>query len=194
LSNIFNYFFYSNQLDWIQRVHRAPRHRDSGESQEKTTMAIMKKLGSIPAKMPYGTAKPGFKGFLVDKSERAAAAFAFGAAKGYYGERFLWKGHGADAWIGGFGLLAIGAARVFAGPRTGRLLPHVERVVDAAYMSALGSIGASWGMDQAGRSVHVSTPGKNALSPKSTVLGHIPQAMGGAYLSPDEIQRFASKR
>jgi hypothetical protein len=159
-------------------------------------MAVLAKLKRMnPLKnLPHGTARSGFKGLLIDKGTRYGAAFGFGAAKGYYGERFLWKGHGADLWIG-VGALLVGAGmESFSGGRS-RLAPTLERIGDAGVMSALGSIGAAWGMDQAGRSVHVSTPGKNALSAaKSTVLGHIPQAMGGAYLSPDEIQRFAARR
>lgn len=156
-------------------------------------MSIMSKFKGTVSNLPHGTASRGFKGVAIDKGERFAAAFAFGAGKGFYGDKFIWKGHGADLWLGGAALLGSAVLTTFTGGRSG-LASHLERVGDAGVMSALNSLGAAWGLDKAGRSVHVSSPGKNALPKSSTVLGHLPQAMGGAFLTQDEIQRFAAKR
>lgn len=148
-------------------------------------------ISNLPQKFPHGTAPRGIKGIAVDKGERFLSAFAFGAAKGFYGDKFIWKGHGADLWLGAGALLA---SAFMSRPGGGGMAAHLERVGDAGVMSALNSLGAAWGLDKAGRSVHVSSPGKNALPKASTVLGHLPQAMGGAFLTQDEINRFAAKR
>ena len=160
---------------------------------------LLKTLKAIPKNLPHGTMpeRSGFKGVLIDKGERFGAAFAYGAAKGYYGERFIWRGHGLDAWTGA-GALLVGSFLNAATGGHSALAPHLERIGDAGVMSALGSLGAAWGMERAGRAVHVLAPGKNAAAPglpkKSTVLGYIPQAMGGSYLTADEIARYASRR
>ena len=157
---------------------------------------FMSKLKNIPHNLPHGTAKGKIAGVLVDKGERFGAAFGFGALKGYYGEKFLYKGHGLDAWIGGGALLLSAAAQAFSGGRS-ELAPHLERIGDAGVMSALGSLGAAWGMDHAGRSVAVLTPGKNAagaLPGKKTIVGHIPPAVAGNYLTADQIAAYAHRR
>ncbi len=166
--------------------------------------SLSKKISNVAAKLPHGTAPQGrgFKGVFVsvatDKVERYGAALAFGAAKGYYGEKFVFKGHGADAWIGAGALLVGTLASAFSNGNS-KLAPHLERIGDAGVMSALGSLGAAWGMQKAGRSVALLSPGKNvrtAVGPgaRQSVVGYIPQAMGGAYLTQDEISRFASAR
>lgn len=162
-------------------------------------MSFFKKVKSIPGHLPTGTADRGFMGFVVDKGERYGAAFAFGAAKGYYGERFLLKGHGLDMWLGAGLTLAAAGLSAFTNGRSG-LAEHLERVGDAGMMSALGSLGASWGMNRSGRTVAVLTPGKNGkgLPGKAAVagdvLGAIPPAVAGAMLTADDIARFANRR
>lgn len=158
--------------------------------------SFFKKMMDIPKHAPHGTAEyDGIAGFALDKGERYAAAAAYGALKGYYGERFLFKGHGLDLWTGAG--LTIGAA-VLNALSYGRssLAPHIERIGDAGMMSALNSLGAHWGMGKAGRSVAVLNAGKNtkSLPGKQSVVGEIPAAAKGAYLTADQIANFASRR
>lgn len=160
--------------------------------------SFMRKMAQVPHNLPHGTAPRGFmKGFVVDKAERYGAAFLYGAAKGYYGERFLWRGHGLDAWTGAGALLASSVLTVFSGGRS-KLAPHLERIGDAGVMSALGSVGAAWGLSKAGRSVAVLSPGKNAgagagLPGKRAVVGAIPPAARGPYLSREDMLNFSRR-
>ena len=147
--------------------------------------------------LPHGTAGRNLMGVAVDKGERYGAAMAYGYAKGYYHDRFLWRGHGLDLWSGiGFTAGSV-LLNVFSGGRS-RLADHLERVGDAGIMSALGSIGTTLGARKAGRVVQVLSPGKNAgmglPGAKKSILGHIAPAMGGSYLSPDDIARYAESR
>lgn len=146
-------------------------------------LATAKKTLANP---PHGTAQRGFHGFVVDKGERFAAAYAFGAIKGYYRERAMFKGFGADLWVGGGALVASAVLTVLSGGRSGAA-PHLERIGDAGVSSYLNSMGISWGAKKAGRTVVLGLG-------HSTVLGYIPPAVGGAYLSADEIAHFAAKR
>ena len=158
-------------------------------------MSFFGAMKKVPNHLPTGTAQHGFKGFLIDKGERYAAAAAYGAAKGYYGERFLFKGHGLDLWTGG-ALTALSAVLNAMSNGNSSLADHAERIGDAGMMSAIGSLAASWGMKKAGRAVAGLTPGKNAkgLPGKQSVVGEIPAAVGGAYLTADEIARFSQRR
>jgi hypothetical protein len=54
-------------------------------------------------------------------------------------------------------------------------------------------------MEKAGRAVAVLSPGKNVTptglpGKKQTLVGAIAPAMGGAYLSADEIANYAARR
>jgi len=168
-------------------------------------MSFFSKLKKIPSELPHGTApkSDGFKGVLVDKGERYAAAFAFGAAKGYYGDRWSWKGQSLDVVIGGGALLLSAAANAFG--KGQRLAPHLERIGDAGIMSALTSIGAKWGLEKAGALVHLDHPNSRASLPGKSaqaslpgkpvpVVGHIPAAMGGNFLTADQIAKYAARR
>ena len=151
-------------------------------------MNFFGKIATIPRHLPVGTAtKRGLMGFTVDKGERYGAAFGFGAAKGYYGPRFVWRGQGIDLWAGAGLTLASVILNAFSGGRS-NLADHAERIGDAGVMSALGSLGASWGLRKAGSTVSLLPAGRKA------VLGYIPAAMGGAYLSAEDIAKFAQRR
>lgn len=160
---------------------------------------IMNRVKSVPRHLPTGTAlhhgstMSVLKATVVDKGERYGAAAAFGAAKGYYGEKFIWKGHGADLWIGGAALALSVGLEVFAGGRS-KIAPHIERIGDAGMMSAISSLATAWGMGKAGRSVAITSPGKNAKLPGRQVVGGIAPAAPGAYLSANDIANFAQRR
>lgn len=142
----------------------------------------------------------GFTGFVVDKGERAAASLLFGYGKGYYREKFVYKGFGYDLWAGAAATV-LGA--IFSAASNGNSVAalHLERVGDAGVGSYLNSIGAAMGAKKAGRVVQVLSGGKAlpGLGARTGVLGNdvvgmIPAAMGGTYLSADEIAKYASKR
>ncbi len=149
-------------------------------------MSFLAKMKKIPKELPHGTASSGLKGVLIDKGERYGAALAFGYAKGHYYDRFLWKGHGADMWIGVGGLLASAMLNAFSGGRS-RLAPHIERIADAGVMSALNTLGTAWGAE---KRTGGALPGPKVKG----MIGAIPPAMGGAYLTPEQIAAFAKPR
>lgn len=160
-------------------------------------MSVLAKLKSTLHHLPTGTASGhGFQGLLIDKGERWGGAALVGGMKGYFGERFLYKGQGLDLW-GGVGCTALSIGlNVMSGGRS-KLADHLERFGDVGMMSALGSLGAAYGAQKAGRVVQVLSPGKNArgvAGAKQTMLGYIAPAMGGAYLTPDDIARYANSR
>jgi hypothetical protein len=161
--------------------------------------SFMTKVTSLPRNMPHGTARPGFQGFLVDKGTRWGAAAAFGYAKGYLGDKFLWRNHGIDMWTGATLTGIVALANIFSPRYRGSaMMATAERVGDAGLMSAFGSLGAYYGMQQAGRSVAVVSPGKNGpkkqLGPAGDFIGVIPAAAKGSYLTADQIARFAASR
>lgn len=134
---------------------------------------------------PHGTAPRGFRGTVVDKGERFGAAWAFGAIKGYYRERAVFRGVPADLLVGGASLLASAFLDAKANGNS-PAAKHLERVGDAGVSSWLNSMGAAWGAKKSGRAL--------AGGRYPTILGYIPPAVAGSYLSADEIAHFAAKR
>lgn len=146
--------------------------------------------------LPHGTARPGLGGVLWDKGERYGAAWFYGWLKGYYQKDFVWRDQGYDLWSG-FAFLAIGTALNIGMNGNSDLAKHLERFGDAGIASWLNTVGTGKGAQKA------AEHGKSALPlPKAgqtklkgyQVIGHIPPAMGGAYLSADEIQNWSAKR
>ena len=159
-------------------------------------MSFLQKVKQIPSHLPHGTAPRSFVGVLTDKGTRYGGSIGLGYAKGYLGEKFIWKGHGFDLW-GGFAAQALAVLTgMFGGSTLRKTSVHFERLGDVGLQSALVSIGASLGSRKAGRMVQVVSPGKNvrAMGPKTTALGYIAPAMGGAALDADAIANFAARR
>ena len=141
----------------------------------------------------------GLSGLVIDKGERYAAAAAFGAIKGYYRERaqFSIAGHSipVDA-AAGVGLTLIASVlQVWSGGRS-KAACHLNAVGDAGVMSWLGSMGAAWGTQKAGRHVYVTDAGSNPKIPAGMkeIVGALPQAVGGTYLNADEIAAYSAQR
>lgn len=159
-------------------------------------MSFLSKVKQLPHNLPHGTGSRSLGGVVTDKGERYLGSLGVGYAKGYLGERFIWKGHGLDLW-GGVAAQALAAlAGMFGGSTMHKASAHLERLGDVGFQSALVSIGASLGSRKAGRLVQVLTPGKNvrAMGPKTTALGYIAPAMGGTALDADAIANFAARR
>lgn len=136
----------------------------------------------------------GVGGFVVDKGERYAASFGFGALMGHYRDSMVWRGIGADLWIGA-GLTAASAAMLIASGGRSNLAPHLERIGDAGVMAYFHGRGASWGSKQAGHSVQViEAPKKPGALPAPTVVGSIPEAARGSFLSAEEIASYTAPR
>ena len=155
----------------------------------------------LPTRIGYGVNGHGIAGFAVDKAERYAAAAAFGAAKGYWREKTVWAGVGADLWIGAAATLASAGLQAFTYGRS-NVAPHLERIGDAGVMSYINSMATAWGTKKAGRVVQVIQGGKNlpGLPVHSGVIGAgesvgaIPPAVHGAYLSAEEIANYSVPR
>lgn len=137
---------------------------------------------------------------LVNKGERYGAALGFGFLKGYYREKMLIGGKvPADLAVGVVATLAGAGLDIFTMGRSG-LSSHLHAVGDTGVQSYLNSIGAAWGAKKSGRTVYVLDEGAKAPAQlpagmaATQVVGAIPQAVGGAYLSPEEIAHFSVQR
>lgn len=132
----------------------------------------------------------GLRGLAVDKAERWGGALAFGAAKGYWREKFIVGRAPLDLWIGaGASLLSVVLSATSFG--TSPLAPHLERVGDAGMMSWLNSMGTSYGASWAGRKPEL--PAWTGVRGEDAV-GELPPVTGGALLSAEEIARYAQPR
>lgn len=132
--------------------------------------------------------------FLVDKGERIAASALFGFLKGYYREKVIYAGMPVDFWAG-LGFTAAGAVASMASDGESKMAAHFERIGDAGLMSYANSMGAAYGSKQAGRTVQVLERGAALPATRSmAVVGELPAAVHGAYLTADEIARYASAR
>lgn len=138
--------------------------------------------------------RPGMTNFVVDKVERYGAAAAFGYVKGKYRERATVKGQPLELVAGG---AALGLALVDEIFLKGKFAPHLNRFADAGLSAYINTRMTALGMKHAGRKVYISQPGANPALPAGLqqvdVLGEL-DAMGGAYLSDAEANRFANAR
>jgi hypothetical protein len=164
-------------------------------------MSVLARLKSLPANLPTGSSsKQGLTGFALDKGERFLGAAGMGFWKGYAGDKFyvgvMGRQVGYDVLGGGLGMLLTAGLYMFGGSKGHLLAEHVERFSDSALAVAAASWGAKKGLEQAGRSVAVLSPGKNVAplpaGRKQSVVGA--SAMGGAYLSAEEIANYAARR
>lgn len=151
----------------------------------------------LAARSPSGVNGRNLTGFVVDKAERYGASLGFGYLKGAYQEKMIWWGIGADVWLGGALTLGSVVMQAMSGGNS-KVAPHLERVGDAGLQAAIHEYGVKMGMQKSGRVVAVlaegGAGGKKKIAGYDHVLGMIPPAMGGAYLSAEEIAHFASKR
>lgn len=153
-------------------------------------MAIVKK-----AQQMIGNALKREEGPLL-VAEKYAAAYGFGFVKGYYRERASFRGVPADLLAGIAGVAGAAVLEVMSNGKS-NIAPHLSAVGDAGIMSYLGSMGASMGAKKSGRQVYVLNSGaaKPAQIPAGmSAVGELPQAVGGAYLSADDIARFSAQR
>lgn len=134
-------------------------------------------------------------GFGVDKAERYVAAGAFGYVKGKYREKSLIGGKVPVDLLAGGVLTLLAAGLNITSDGRSVLAKHAERVGDAGVMSFFNSLGASWGAHSAGYQVAV-LPKTAALPAGSSpmVLGNLPEAQGGAFLTAEEIAKFSAPK
>lgn len=174
-----------------ENKHRPGAASKNGGGRGDREMKVLQKLKSLPHHLPTGTAsQSGIKGFAIDKGERYAAAFLYGAAKTYYGPAFNWRGYGLDLWTGAALTLGSAFLHTSSSPSLRRLASHAERVGDAGMMVAFASLGADFGMKKSGRSVAVLP----ARGIKGDVVGDLPAAKAGPYLSHEDLMNFANRR
>jgi hypothetical protein len=162
-------------------------------------MSFLSKMKAAPHHLPHGTShRRGLVGLLVDKGERYGASLAFGYIKGYYRERAQLRGIPIELAAGVAGLAGSALFSLFSSGRSD-VAPHFERIGDAGMQGYLNSVATSWGTTKSGRQVMVLDQGAGARAQipgkvKQSVVGDIPPAMGGAYLTPDQIANFAARR
>ena len=150
-------------------------------------------VASIPDTMDHGAHGPTIAGFAVDKGERILAASGFGFVKGYFREKSLVGGVLPVDVLAGTVLTLLSAGLNAASDGKSVLAKHAERIGDAGLMSFFNSLGASWGAQAAHYQVAV-LPSTTKLPPGASamVLGALPQAAGGTYLTAEEIARYSA--
>lgn len=140
----------------------------------------------------HGIHGPTLAGFLGDKVERAAFAGGFGFVKGYFRDKSVLGGLvPTDIAVGG-AMTILGAVLNLMTDGKSKAALHCERLGDAGVMSFFNSLGASWGAQAADYQVAV-VPSKAKLPPGSApmVLGALPAAAGGAYLTAEELAKYS---
>lgn len=148
-------------------------------------------VASIPDPMDGGFHGARLVGFLTDKLERAVYAGAFGVAKGFLREKSLVGGVPLDI-LAGTAMTLAAAGLNLATEGKSAIAKHAERIGDAGVMSFCNSLGASYGAQWANYQVAV-VPSAAKLPPGSApmVLGALPQAAGGAYLTAEELAKYS---
>jgi hypothetical protein len=129
-------------------------------------------------------------GFTVDKGERYGASFLLGMARG--------KTHDSSAVdkIAGIGGAVAVLGAVAMQRSLGILAPQIEATADACVADALCSWGARLGSARAQRVVAMVTP-KPPTALKGWgdyVVGAIPPAKAGPFLTARQIADFAQRR
>lgn len=155
--------------------------------------ALAKFKNAVPAALvPRESAN--YTNLLVDKIERYGSAAGFGYIKGRYRERATVKGQPLELVAGGGALALALVDELFL---KGKFAPHLNRVADAGLSAYINTRMTALGMKHAGRKIFISQPGANPALPAGLqqvdVLGEL-DAMGGAYLSDSEVNRFANAR
>ena len=129
----------------------------------------------------------GLRGFAVDKVERWGGAYGFGVLKGHYKDRFFWRDQPIDKVVGvGASIVAVLLNANSYGTST--WAAHLERLGDVAMASWLNTIGVAHG---------AGGWGAKFLPPirvGEDVLGYIPPAKGGAFLSAAEVAEYSGPR
>lgn len=155
--------------------------------------ALAKFKNAVPQALVPRSA-PSYMNMAVDKIERYGAAAGFGYIKGRYRERATFKGQPLELVAGGG---ALGLAIIDALFLKGKFAPHLNRVADAGLSAYINTRMTALGMKHAGRKIFISQPGANPQLPAGLqqvdVLGEL-DAMGGAYLSDAEANRFSNAR
>jgi hypothetical protein len=136
-----------------------------------------------------------------NKLARAAYSGGFGYIKGRYREQASVMGVPADLLVGVLAT-AAGAVATISGGGQSSLGHQLDMLGDAGIMSFTNSIGAYYGAKASGRQVLVLNPGTSAPAalpagysqPGMSVLGDIPPAVGGAYLTAEEIAHYTAQR
>ncbi|HUK34400.1 MAG TPA: hypothetical protein VLV86_10835 [Vicinamibacterales bacterium] len=157
--------------------------------------SIMRYFKSVPGHLPTGTShKRGIAGLLVDKGERYGASAAFAFSKTYYADKFIWKGHGADMWLGVGSLAAATLLSIYSGGRS-HWCDHLERIGDAGVQSAVSSLAAAYGLQKAGSHVAVVRPaGAKPTAMHGDIVGAISGAKPGPFLTPEQVKNYATRR
>lgn len=155
-------------------------------------MNFIKKLGlaRIKSNTAHVTEVRNWKGYGVDKAIRYGSAWGFGYVKGFYREKAMVRGVPVDA-IAGVGSTILG---LLVGGKTGA---YLNSLGDSGISSWLGSLGAAYGAKKSGRRVYVLDAGARPpanLPPGLTAVAGLPQAVGGVFLTPEEIAQFSAQR
>lgn len=156
----------------------------------KALSYMHKHTSGIVKKKPYDSVGAN----LLHTAEVAAAAEGFGYLHGRYREEASIKGVPLNL-VAGLGLKAVvlGAGLLSRGSEMPGWASHVDAVALAGLGSYMFADGVARGTKAAGRSIFILESG--AARPKdmgglkqTDVVGALPQAVGGAYLSADDLR------
>src|SRR6266702_270088 len=130
---------------------------------------------------------------VVPTAEKMGAIAAFGYVTNKYREKVTFYGGHGDL-LAGFVLKAAAVAGAVMG-KGGNLLPHLNNVGDAGLMAWAHAIGSGWGAQSSGvkRLLIKESDLKKAKAalPDATVLGEIPKAPHGRFMSAAELASLA---
>lgn len=152
-------------------------------------------LSKLKSNAPHALGKQrNLTDVLIGKGELYAAAAGFGYIKGAYREKAMVKGLPVDLIAGLVATALAVGSEVYSHGRG--MSTHLNAVADAGLMSYFNSIGTAYGAKQSGRQVYVLRAGAKApvSIPGLDMVGALPQAVGGVYLSADEIAAFSAQR
>lgn len=161
-----------------------------------TFSALMKRgYKGVKTSVVGGTMVPyqGAGGFIMDKTERYVGSYLFGRLSQKPELRTVW-GIPTDAFVGGLLTLAGAAFAWHAGRNGGQslLAPHLNAVGDAGMMGFAYAYGAGHEAQKA--SAPAKSPPAMEKVKGAHMLGAIDPAVGGAYLTDAELQRYRRPR
>ncbi len=118
----------------------------------------------------------------VDTGVGMGASFLFGELHGRYREQAEFKGMPLNLLVGVLGKGAAVALEMYTGVPGGH---HLNTVANAGLFSYAFARGVAHGTESAGHTTLVR--------PASSVLGAIPAAPRGTFLSADEVAHFSTR-
>lgn len=144
----------------------------------------------------YHPRKGGLVSNVVETAEYGAASFVYGYTQAKYGKKAYVKGIPVDVLSGvALKVVAFGMD-AFGGSMMGRIAPHLNVLGNAGVGAFFHTYGVGKGIASSGVTRMLLPSGTDlkkvqAVAPGSTIMGAIPQAPKGDFLSTAELASMA---